>query len=231
MKHEILDRPDYGMACIHFEQAGESLVVESGAMVARDAGIAMKTQMTGGLLGAAKRKLLGGESLFLNTFTAGAAGDRLYLAPAPEGDVEVMTVRSGETLILQSGAFMASAPTVTLDTKWAGFKGFLSGEGLFFLKASGQGELFVNTYGGLHAIEMDGHAPMIVDTSHIVGFTGGLDFTIRKIGGMKSLFLSGEGLVCEFKGQGTLWIQTRNAGSLASFLDPFRIVRSSGGDS
>lgn len=229
MKHEILDRPDYGMARITFEAPGESLVVESGAMVARDAGVSMKTQMSGGLLSAAKRKLLGGESLFLNTFTAGAAGDRLYLAPAPEGDMAVMDVRPGEDLILQSGAFMAAAPTVTLDTKWAGFRGFLAGEGLFFLKAGGRGELFVNTYGGLHTIDMDGRAPMIVDTSHIVGFTGGLTFTIRKIGGMKSLFLSGEGLVCEFTGRGTLWIQTRNAGSLASFLDPFRIVRSSGG--
>lgn len=227
MKHEILDRPDYGMAVITFESAGESLVVESGSMVARDTGIEMKTQMRGGLLAAAKRKVLGGESLFLNTFVSTSAGQRLYLAPAPEGDIEVMQLEPGRELILQSGAYLASDPTVELDTKWAGFKGFMSGEGLFFLKTSGKGQLFINSYGGIHPIQLDGSAPYILDTQHIVAFESSLTFDIRKIGGMKSLFLSGEGFVCEFKGAGTLWAQTRNAGALASFLHPFRAVKSS----
>jgi uncharacterized protein (AIM24 family) len=47
------------------------------------------------------------------------------------------------------------------------------------------------------------------------------------VGGLKSLFLSGEGLVCQFQGQGRLWMQTRNPGALASFLQPFRARRSS----
>lgn len=228
MQFELLDKPDYGMACVRFDQAGESLVVESGSMVARDEAVAMKTEMRGGLLSAAKRKLLGGESLFMNTFTAGAAGDRLYLAPAPEGDLEVMEIRPGADLILQSGAFVAAEQGVTLDTKWAGFRGFLSGEGLFFLRATGSGRVLVNSYGGIHAVQVTS-APYIVDTSHIVGFTDGLRFQIRKIGGIKSLFLSGEGLVCEFTGTGTLWVQTRNPGSLAAFLNPFRRVERSSG--
>ena len=226
MQHEFLDRPDFGMVLIRFDEPGERLVVESGSMVARDTGVTMKTGMRGGLLKAAKRKLLGGESLFMNTFTASAPGDRLYLAPAPEGDIEVMNIHEGNELIIQSGAFVAAEPSVTLDTKWAGFRGFFSGEGLFFLRTFGTGKVFVNTYGGIHAIQMNGDAPYIVDTSHIVAFTDGLDFTIRKVGGLKSLFLSGEGLVCEFTGRGTLWIQTRNAGSLASWLNAFRPTRS-----
>ncbi len=225
MNHTLLDRPDYGMDLVTFEAPGESIVVESGAMVARDAGVQMKTSMKGGLLAAAKRKLMGGESLFLNTFTASSAGERLYIAPASEGDVMLMPISPASDLVLSSGAFVAADPGVTLDTKWGGFKGFLSGEGLFFLKASGQGELLVSSYGGIHRIELDGTQPYILDTSHIVGFTGGLDFRIRKVGGMKSLFLSGEGLVCEFTGAGTLWAQTRNPGSLAAFLHPFRRVQ------
>jgi len=223
MKHEFVDKPDFGMVLITFEAAGESLTVESGAMVARDDAVEMTTKMKGGLLSAAKRKVLGGESLFLNTFTASAAGQRLYLAPSPEGDLEQMTLND-EEYILQSGSFMAASPTLTLDTKWAGFKGFFSGEGLFFLKVFGSGELFLNSYGGIHKIELDGVRPYTLDTSHIVAFTSGLDFNIRKIGNMKSLFFSGEGLVCEFQGKGTLWAQTRNPGALAGFLHRFRRV-------
>jgi len=226
MKHQFFDRPDYGMLCIVFEEAGESLVVESGAMVARDTEIEMQTQIKGGLFQAAKRKLFGGESLFLNTFTATHAGQRLFLAPSPEGDVEAMDIQSGQDLILQSGAYVASEPSVRLDTQWAGFKGFFSGEGLFFLRAEGTGRVFINSYGGIHPIHLDGSSPYILDTSHIVAFTSGLDFRIRKIGGLKSLFLSGEGLICEFRGHGTLWAQTRNAGALAAFLHPFRPVQS-----
>ena len=80
MKHEFLDRPD-GMALIAFETSGESIVAESGAMVARDTGIEMKTNMRGGLASALKRKVLGSESLFLNTFTATAPGQALPGAP------------------------------------------------------------------------------------------------------------------------------------------------------
>ena len=226
MKHEFMDRPDYGMALVTFEAAGEALVVEAGAMVARDTGVLMKTNMRGGLGSSLKRSVLGGESLFLNTFTASAAGERLYLAPAPEGDMQHFVLHDGEEIIMQSGSYVASQPSVTVDTQWGGFKSFFGGEGLFFLRCFGSGELFFNTYGGLHKIELDGRDKYIVDTSHIVAFTSGLDFSINKIGGMKSLFFSGEGLVCEFFGEGTVWIQTRNADSLAGFLHPFRRIRS-----
>jgi len=44
---------------------------------------------------------------------------------------------------------------------------------------------------------------------------------------MKSLFFSGEGLVCRFNGQGRLWISTRSPSALASFVHPYRSVRKS----
>jgi uncharacterized protein (TIGR00266 family) len=185
----------------------------------------MKTQMQGGLLGAAKRKLLGGESVFQNTFTATAPGQQLWFAPGPEGDLEVVEMDGRTPIFLSSGAFLASAPTVQLDTKWGGAKGFFSGTGMFLLVAQGTGPLFFCAYGGIHAVDV-GPAGYICDTSHIVGFTGGLQYTVNKVGGMKSLFFSGEGLVCNFQGQGRLWISTRNPSGLVSFVHPFRRVQS-----
>lgn len=227
MKYEILTAPDFGMARVEFERADEALVVESGAMVARDTDLKMKTQMKGGLLNAAKRKLLGGESLFLNTFTASKAGEVLFIAPSMEGDLRAMEIRSDRELAIQSGAFVASSPRVELDTKWGGLKGFFSGHGIFFLKASGEGPVFVNSYGAIHEIELDGSRSYIVDNNHIVAFTCDLEYHVRKVGGLKSLFLSGEGLVCEFKGRGRIWIQTRNPSSFASWVNGFRRQASS----
>ena len=82
MRYELVDKPDFGMVRVTFDQAGEQMLAESDAMVARDAAVEMKTQMQGGLLNAAKRKLLGGESIFQNTFTSSAPGETLFFAPA-----------------------------------------------------------------------------------------------------------------------------------------------------
>jgi uncharacterized protein (TIGR00266 family) len=225
MKYELLQKPDFTMVRVEFDQGGEQLLAESAAMVAKDASIDMKTQMQGGVFAAAKRKLLGGESIFQNTFTASQAGERLLFAPGPEGDVEVVECNGQTPIMMSSGAFLASAPTIQLDTKWGGAKGFFSGAGLFLLKAEGTGPLFFAAYGGIHAVDV-GAAGYVVDTSHIVAFEGGLNYEVKKVGGLKSLFFSGEGLVCHFSGQGRLWISTRNPSSLVSFLHPFRRVKS-----
>lgn len=225
MRYEMLDKPDFGVVRVTFDQPGEQMLVEASAMVAKDTAVDMKTQMRGGLLAAAKRKMLGGESVFQNTFTCTQPGQTLWFAPGPEGDVETLNLDGSYPIFLQSGAFLACGTGVNLDTKWGGAKGFFSGAGLFLLKCEGQGPLFFNCYGGMHAVDV-GPAGYICDTTHIVGFTAGLQYNVTRLGGLKSLFFSGEGLVCHFHGQGRLWISTRNPSSLAAFLAPFRPKKS-----
>ncbi|MCU0431460.1 MAG: TIGR00266 family protein, partial [Cytophagaceae bacterium] len=113
---------------------------------------------------------------------------------------------------------------VTVDSKWQGFKGFFSGEGLFLLKCSGMGDLWFNSYGGI--IPIDVTDSLVVDTGHIVAFTEGLSYRVTTLGGYKSFFFSGEGLVCKFEGQGRVWIQTRKVFPLVGFLDAFRPQKS-----
>lgn len=222
MRHEIRHNPDFGIIQIAFDQPGEQVITESGAMVARDTGVEMKTSLQGGLGGALKRKLLGGESLFQNTFTATAPGQTLWVAPAPEGAIVNIDLQPGQELFLQSGAYLASTPGITLDTKWQGAKGFFSG-GLFLLRAYGQGTIWFACYGGAHVVDIgQQYHGYVCDNTHMVAFTQGLQYSVNKLGGLKSLFLSGEGLVCNFQGQGRLWMQTRNPGALAAFLHPFR---------
>jgi uncharacterized protein (TIGR00266 family) len=226
MRYELLDKPDFSMVKVTFDAPGEKMVLESAAMVARSSAMTMETNMRGGILAAAKRKLLGGESIFQNTFTASQPGETLYFAPAPEGDLEVLELDGTTPILMNSGAFLGAGAGVNLDTKWGGAKGFFSGTGFFLLKAEGQGPLFFSCYGGMHSVDV-GAAGYICDTSHVVAFTAGLNYNVQRVGGLKSLFFSGEGLVCNFQGQGRLWISTRNPAALASFIHPFRAVKSS----
>lgn len=222
MRDEIIDAPDFGLLKVTLEQPGEKIVSEAGAMVAMSTEIGMETNMRGGLLAAAKRKLMGGESLFQNTYTAKAPNQEIYLAPPTEGDLRYMDLAQGQTFFLQSGAYIAHVgDQLNLDSKFGGVKNFFGGVGLFMLKVTGPGRLYYGTYGAIHEVDV-GAGGYTCDTGHIVGWTDGLSYNVRKFGGFRGLFFSGEGLVCDFQGQGKLYIQTRNPTSLASFLERFR---------
>ncbi len=224
MPYEIKSSPDF--AIIDYELAdGESVVAESGAMVSMTSNVKMKTEARGGILAAAKRKLLGGESIFQNTFTATGGPGRVMLAPGAPGDVLPFELQPGQSLFIQSAAYLAATPDVTLDTKWGGAKGFFSGVGMFLLKATGPGTVFVCAYGAIFPKQCVGE--YIVDTDHIVAFQESVQYNITKVGGLKSLFFGGEGLVARFQGQGMIYVQTRGPGALASFLHPYRPVKSS----
>lgn len=226
MQTEIKYNPEFAALRVQFDQPGEQLVTESGAMVARDTAVTMETNMRGGFGSALKRKLLGGESLFQNTFTATAPGQTLWVAPAPEGAIEFVDLHPGQEIFMQSGAYLCSTAGIQLDTKFQGAKGFFSGEGLFLLRVHGQGRVWFCSYGAIHAVDIGAeYRGYVCDTGHMVAFTQGLSYTVNKVGGLKSLFLSGEGLVCNFQGQGRLWMQTRNPGGLAAFLHSFRRVK------
>jgi uncharacterized protein (TIGR00266 family) len=113
---------------------------------------------------------------------------------------------------IQSGAFIACTPNVNIETVRGGFKGFFSGAGTFMLKATAPspGQVLVGAFGGVQELPCDGN--LVVDTGHLVAWDATLQYKVGKSGsGWIASFLSGEGLVCEFQGQGRIWIQTRNA--------------------
>jgi uncharacterized protein (AIM24 family) len=61
----------------------------------------------------------------------------------------------------------------------------------------------------------------MVDNGHIVGWEGPLTYKMTSVGGgAMGFFASGEGLVCEFQGQGRVYIQSRNLGALVEWLTP-----------
>jgi uncharacterized protein (TIGR00266 family) len=131
----------------------------------------------------------------------------------------------GETFFLQSGNYLAHVgEELVLDTKWGGVRSFFGGVGFFMLKVVGPGTLFYASYGAIHEVAV-GAGGYTCDTGHIVGFSDGLEYRVRPFAGFKGLFFSGEGLVCDFEGRGSLLVQTRKGPSLASFLHPFRRVQ------
>ena len=218
MQNEILYRPSYSLLRLIMEP-GESVQAEAGAMVSMTPNVQVQTAAKGGLLGGLKRAVLGGESFFINTFTCTASQGELTLAPGLPGDLMHVPMAGG-TMMVQSGSFIASSPTITTDTSWAGAKGFFAKQGLFLLKCDGQGDLFISSYGAIHTIELPAGAGYVVDTGHIVAFESTMTYNVRGVGGMKQTLFSGEGLVAEFVGPGRLYLQSRSFEAFLGVLVP-----------
>ena len=222
MKSTIEFSPSYTMLTVNLSP-GESIKAEPGAMAAQQ-GVDMKTGMgSGGLFGGFKR-MLGGESFFLNTFTAGPGGGWVSLSPPTPGDILSHELWPGQELFVQSSSFLACTENVETDTKFQGFKGFFSGERLFFLRIyvdGEQGTVYYNSYGAIKEMTVEPGEELVVDTGHLVAFTNDVEYSIGKIGGIGSLIAGGEGLVMKFKGNGKVWVQTRTLASLADKILPF----------
>ena len=228
MQHEIVHGPAFALLRVRLGP-GETLAAEAGSMVTRSESMGMRVRLNasrkagalakvGAFLVALVRRVVGGETFFINEFSAASGGEATF-APTLAGAIMHRRL-AGDRLILQSGAYLASAGNVDLRLRWGGLRALLSREGLFFLEASGEGDLFFTSYGGIEAVPVRGS--YIVDTGHMVAFEGTLDFRIRAPGGGAMGFLaSGEGLVCEFSGEGTVYLQSRNLSALVGWITPY----------
>jgi uncharacterized protein (TIGR00266 family) len=228
MDIQILQQPDSAIAKINLD-AHEELVAEAGAMIAMNGSINASTTLRqgkgGGILGGLKR-MAAGESLFLSVFRSPLPNGEIFLAPKMLGDIlHYQMTPTG--LVVQATSYLASSANVDIDLGFQGFKSFFSGENIFWLDISGQGDVLLSAFGGIYEIPVEGE--YIVDTGHIVAFEKSLTFDISKPPGSSwlSAWLGGEGLVCRFKGNGRLFCQTHNAKAFGQLIGSRLPARSS----
>ncbi len=225
--HAIKHQPTFSLLEVQLAPQ-EVLVAEAGSMVARATHVAMDVKLNAGsnvgffgklkaIMVAFIRKIVGGETFFVNHFSSPQQG-WVWLAPALSGSIQHINLQ-GQTMLFSAGAYLASSGNIDLKMRFGGLRAMLSKEGLFFVEASGSGEMWINSYGAIEEVQCNG--TYVVDNGHIVGFDAGLDFKIKSAGGgMMGFLASGEGLVCEFSGQGKILIQSRSSGALVNWLTP-----------
>lgn len=226
--HEITHGPSFALLRVDL-QPGQTLVSEAGAMVARSSHLKMDVKMSAGkkpgffavifnIFIAFIRKIMGGESFFVNHFH-GAQPGSVWIAPQMAGEITYRRINPGETLILSSGAYLASVGDIEVKLKFGGLKSIIAKEGAFMLQVTGSGDLWFNSYGGTTAVDING--PFMIDNGHLVGYEGQLTMNLKSAGGgLLGFMAGGEGLVCEFNGTGRVYIQSRNTNSLIGWLTP-----------
>ena len=77
-------------------------------------------------------------------------------------------------------------------------KALTAGEGLFLQKISGNGVLFLNSYGCILEKKLAAAETYIVDTGHIVAFESSVQYQLKRASkGLLGSMATGEGLVGE----------------------------------
>ncbi|MDR0318615.1 MAG: TIGR00266 family protein [Nitrososphaerota archaeon] len=218
MKFEIKYKPSYAMLVASLTQ-GETITAESGAMTYMDPAIEVHTRKREkSLLGSLSLSIIGGQSFWVNDYVAAKGPGDVAFVSAPVGDIERLDVAPGRGYIIQKSAYVASTPHVNLDIKWEGFTKGLFGNGLFMIKATGNGPLFINTFGAIDVQTLKAGQTLIVDNFHLVGFSDTCSYKVTRFGGLKETMLSGEGLVTQITGPGDVYIQTKNLDEFTKWI-------------
>ena len=202
---------------------GESIYTQSGGMSWMDDGIAMDTNMRGGLLGGLGR-MFTGESLFMATYTAQQDGRQIALASTFPGSILVLEVRPGQEYICQKSAFLCATPGVQLSVEFTRSLGggFFGGEGFMLQRLSGTGLVFLEVDG--HAVERELAAGerIKVDTGNVAVFDARVGYTVEMVRGFKNVLFGGEGLfLTVLQGPGKVWMQTISMPEFASRMIPY----------
>jgi uncharacterized protein (TIGR00266 family) len=218
---------------------GESTVAEAGAMMFKDAAITMdtvlgdgsKAQSTGilGKLGAAARRVVTGESLFMTVFTHQGHGKAriAFAAPYPGKIIPMKLSEHGGALVCQRDSFLCAARGVSIGIFFQKkiLTGLFGGEGFIMQKLEGDGWVFVHAGGTIIERELKAGETLHVDTGCLAAMTPSIGFDIERAGSVKSMIFGGEGLFfARLQGPGKVWLQSLPFSRLAG-----RMMAAAGG--
>ncbi len=209
-------------------EAGESMITQSGGMIWMSPNMKMETKGNG--LGKMFSRMISGEKIFQNVYTAQGGKGMITFGSSFPGQIKEVHITPGRDFILQKQAFLASEPGVNLDiffNKKLG-SGLFGGEGFILQRLSGNGVAFAEIDGNLVEYELQPGQQIVVDTGNVAGFESSVNMDIVQVQGVKNVLFGGEGLFnTVLTGPGRIWLQTMPISAVASAIIPY-IPTSSG---
>lgn len=206
---------------------GETIKVERGSMV-YISNVELEGKMNsgkkgiGGVLGAIGRSMTSGESMFITMATGTADDGFIGIAPPIPGKIHCLSVEGNKQYRLNTGVFLACDQSVEylMKKQDLGKAVFAGTGGLFVMETQGEGDILVSAFGDLLALNITDDHPITIDNEHVVAWDANLQYDIHVASGTFG-FKTGEGLVNEFHGNGTVLIQTCNLHNFADSIRPF----------
>lgn len=203
--------------------AGEAMITESGSMSWMSPNIKMETVSGGGV-----RKMFGrlvsGDSMFQNKFTAEGTDGMVSFASSFPGEIKALDICAGRSMIVQKSAFLASEEGVELSMyfqKKLG-KGIFGGEGFIMQKLSGNGTAFIEIDGSAMEYDLSVGQELLVSTGYLAAMEESCTMDVVAVKGAKNMLLGGEGIFnTVVRGPGKVILQTMPISKVVELLIPF----------
>lgn len=208
---------------ICYPKEGETLCTESGAMSWMSPNMSMATN-TGGGLKKVFGRLVSGESLFMNEYTAVGGNGMIAFASSFPGSIIPYQVTEANGIIVQKRGFLAMEKGLDLSVyfqKKLG-KGLFGGEGFIMQKISGNGMVFIEIDGYCKEYELAAGQSIVIDTGHLAAMSDTCTMEVEMVKGTKNIFFGGEGLFhTRITGPGMVYIQSMPLIHTAQALTPY----------
>ena len=163
-----------------------------------------------------------GESALITEVIAKTNGS-LSVAPNVPGEIALLDIGQ-EQFYINDGAFLAMSGDASYHMSLQKLSGIFGGNtsGLFIMKTKGQGQVLINAFGSIEAVDIT-NDDIIIDNQHVVAWSTSLNYHITLDNGLFNSGLTGEGIVNHFSGAGRIYVQTLNIESLAKTVEPYLI--------
>ena len=202
--------------------AGEAMITERGAMAWMTPNMQMETQGTGGL-GKSLGRMLSGDTIFQNRYTAQGGEGEIAFASSFPGSIVALDISQGP-IIAQKSAFLASEAGVNLSIffRKKASAGLFGGEGFIMQKLEGRGMAFIEVDGSITEYELGPGQQLVADTGYVAYMSATCSIDVVTVKGAKNILLGGEGLFnTVITGPGRVALQSMPITKVAECLMPF----------
>lgn len=207
MKYEV--KGDSMPVVICYLDAGEKMITEKGSMVWMSPNIKMET--TGGGMGKMFGRMLTGESMFRNIYTAEGGSGMIAFASSFPGSIRAIEVTPDKPVVLQKSAFLAASSGIEMSVFFQKKIGaaMFGGEGFLMQKIEGSGLVFAEVDGSAVEYELKAGQKLIVDTGNLAIADSTVSIDIETVKGVKNVLFGGEGIFnTVVTGPGRITLQT-----------------------
>ena len=232
--YDIINGPAFGSVVMNLEK-DQIVVTQYGCMSYMDGHIATKTESRGGILKGLKRMFLTSSSMFMTHYKGTQQKkNKITFAGALPGDILPLRIRPNEKVVISPMSLICFTDNLIIESKRR-LRGLLTSEGIyqteFINKSSSDGMVWLSAYGGYNKIILKEGESIKLDNGLFLCSQTKVKYSISMLGGIKTSFLSGEGLLMHFQGPCELYMQGRSIHSLLGFVGRHITISRKGGPS
>lgn len=189
---------------------GERISAQSHSVLSLSKDMEMKTEVYGGLTKAVRR-LAGGDSLFLSTFTALEDNQNVTLSDYVCGNILPLYVDKDHSYLCDRAAYLCSEPSVDLDVAFMKRirMGLFGGEGFVMERLTGNGWVFLHGLGELQKRRITEGEELKVTSGRVMAINTTVSMDVQFVETVSNILFSGRGMfTTSLKGSGDVYLQS-----------------------